>query len=111
MKVWRKTKEYPEDKYLVVRRDGTIPSWPHFVLGARDKFAPAALRAYADAAERDPIIDREFISSIRELANDFENYNLTHGVGNPDAPPHRHDDEAVIMAMRHHMSYITVIPE
>jgi hypothetical protein len=32
MKVWVKTEIAPEGKYLVVRRDGTIPSWPHFVL-------------------------------------------------------------------------------
>ena len=25
-----------EGKFLVTRRDGTIPKWPHFVLGGRD---------------------------------------------------------------------------
>lgn len=29
-----------EGKYLVQRRDGTVPDWPWFVLGARDPIAP-----------------------------------------------------------------------
>jgi len=52
MKLWAKTTEFSEGKFLVVRRDGSIPAWPHFVIGARDPAAPVALRAYADAAER-----------------------------------------------------------
>lgn len=48
--LWRKSPETPEGKYLVKRRDGTIPEWPNFVLGAKDPAAPAALRAYADSA-------------------------------------------------------------
>ena len=38
-------------KYLVVRRDGSIPKWPAFVLGARDPCALFALRAYARKAQ------------------------------------------------------------
>lgn len=29
----RDNPETPEGKYLVKRRDGTVPPWPHFVLG------------------------------------------------------------------------------
>ena len=46
MKIWDKTEEFKEGKFLVVRRDGSVPHWPHFVLGARDPGAPTALRAY-----------------------------------------------------------------
>ena len=68
MKIWAKTEEFKEGKYLVVRRDGTIPSWPHFVLGGDDENAPAALRAYADSAERNKL-DPDYVASVRELAH------------------------------------------
>lgn len=38
------------NKYLVVRRDGTIPSWPYFVLGAQDPCTLPAMRAYRQQA-------------------------------------------------------------
>lgn len=98
MKVWRKTKDFSEGKFLVVRRDGSIPHWPHFVLGARDPAAVPALNAYADACERLGL-DLEFVASVRELAVDFLAYRYNEGDGDPDAPPHRHDDPAVICAM------------
>lgn len=100
MKIWAKTKEFREGKFLVVRRDGTVPHWPHFVLGARDPIAPAALRAYAAAARDDGLLDPEYIDSILELAGDFERYLMMHGEGDPDAPPHRKDDRDVIALMR-----------
>jgi hypothetical protein len=28
MKIWAKTSEFSEGKFLVVRRDGSIPCWP-----------------------------------------------------------------------------------
>ena len=100
MKIWAKTDEFREGKFLVVRRDGTVPHWPLFVLGARDPHAPAALRAYAEACKFDYRLDPEYAKSIFELADDFEAYNAMHGDGDPDAPPHRKDDPAVIAAMR-----------
>lgn len=99
MKIWAKTKEFSEGKFLVVRRDGSIPAWPHFVLGARDPAAPAALRAYADACE-ELKMDPEYVSSLRDLAYDFEKYRREHGTGDADAAPHRKDDPSVIAAMR-----------
>jgi len=99
MKIWIKTKEYFEGKFLVVRRDGTIPSWPHFVLGARDPAVPAALLAYA-AKATELGFDPEYIASVRELADDFERYRLRAGPGDPDAVPHRIDNSAVIELMR-----------
>ncbi len=109
MKIWAKTKQFSEGKFLVVRRDGTVPLWPHFVLGARDPAAPAALRAYANAADVLGL-DSEYISSILELANDFDNYRLNEGTGDADAAPHRKDDPRVIHAMRGFASNIDVRP-
>lgn len=99
MKIWAKTKEWAEGKFLVVRRDGTVPHWPHFVLGARDPWAPAALRVYA-LAVKDSGGDVEYADSILELANDFEVYRREHGDGDPESGPHRTDDPQVITAMR-----------
>lgn len=110
MKVWAKTAEYSEGKFLVVRRDGTVPAWPHFVLGARDPATPAALRAYAEAAD-DLGYDPEYAASIRELADDFEEYRLSQGNGDADAAPHRTDQADVLSAMRGHPELISVRPE
>jgi hypothetical protein len=105
MKIWAKTKEFQEGKYLVVRRDGTIPHWPHFVIGGDDPNASAALRAYADEAEKNKL-DPEYVASIRELADDFEARvkaiasGEMQGKADPDAPPHRKDNPAIIEMMR-----------
>lgn len=98
MKIWAKTKEFCEGKFLVVRRDGSVPHWPHFVLGARDPLAPLALRAYANAARLR--LDPEYADSIVDLADDFDRYREQQGIGDPDAPPHRTDHPEVIRAMR-----------
>ena len=110
MKVWAKTEEFSEGKFLVVRRDGSIPHWPHFVIGARDPAAPVALRAYAAACSA-MCLDQEYVRSILDLAEDFERYRLAQGDGDPDAPPHRVDDPSVIDAMRGHQATIIVTPD
>lgn len=111
MKIWAKTEgAVSGGKYLVVRRDGTVPHWPHFVIGARDPAAPTALRAYADIAES-MHYEPEYVASIRDLATDFEAYIQLHGMGDPEAPPHRHDDADVIDAMRGHPAVINVVPD
>lgn len=110
MKIWAKTKEWTEGKFLVVRRDGTVPHWPHFVLGARDPIAPVALRAYSDAA-RAWGLSQEYADSIEELANDFDAYRDAYGLGDPDAPPHRKDDPEVILAMRGHATRFLARPD
>lgn len=99
MKIWAKTKEFSEGKFLVVRRDGTIPTWPHFVLGARDPAVPFALRAYADEAARLGM-DPEYCNSVRELADDFDAYRTDAGNGDPDSGPHRVDNPFVLDLMR-----------
>lgn len=97
MKIWAKTMEYSEGKYLVVRRDGTIPEWPHFVMGGDDPCVPFALRAYAMEAESRGY-DPEYVASLRELADDFSA--RTGGKADPDAGPHRKDNPAIIAMMR-----------
>ena len=110
MKVWAKTEEFKEGKFLVVRRDGSVPHWPHFVLGARDPAAPLALRCYADKAAVLGM-DPEYVASIRQLANDFEAYAKEHGPGDPPAAPHRKDNPVVLAAMRGEHAVITVRPD
>lgn len=98
MRLWRYDESIPGDKFLVLRRDGTVVEWAHFTLGARDPAAPAALRAYAETAERlewDPL----FVADVRRLADEFEAYRETHGEGDPDAPPHRKDDPEIVARM------------
>lgn len=109
MKVWAKTDgPVSEGKYLVVRRDGTIPAWPHFVIAAADPSAPAALNAYAKNADIRGL-DPEYTDSIRELAIDFGRYAERHRLkaeegqhkaADPDQGPHRIDNPAVIEMMR-----------
>lgn len=110
MKIWSKTIEFFEGKFLVVRRDGTVPHWPHFVLGARDPCAPIALRAYAEAASRCGF-NAEYVASILDLALDFERYRQREGMGDPPAPPHRIDDPKVLSAMRGQVAVIVVVPD
>ncbi len=98
--LWRENPDTPEGKYLVKRRDGTIPEWPNFVLGAKDPAAPSALRAYADAAERCGM-NADYVAGIRRLAIQFEVYRSQVGDGDPDRGRHREDDPATITEMRH----------
>ena len=86
------------DKYLVTRRDGTVPSWLWAVFSSADPAAPAALRAYADEAERLGM-DPDYVSGFRARASEFEQWREIHGAGDPDAPPHRTDDPEVVARM------------
>jgi hypothetical protein len=97
-RLWRNTPETREGKYLVKRRDGTLPDWPHIVLGARDPASPAALRAYADRAV-ELGYDPDSVADIRELADKFEAFAESNGRGDPDAPRHRRDDPATVAEM------------
>lgn len=97
--LWRDDPKTREGKYLVKRRDGTVPNWAHFVLGARDPAAPAALRAYAKEA-RQLGMDAGYCEAVYLLADDFENERLELGEGDPDRGQHREDDPATIAEMR-----------
>jgi len=97
--LWRKNPETPEGKYLIKRRDGTIPDWPSFVLGAKDPAAPAALYAYADTAQRLGM-NEDYVADVRNLAREFSNYREAHGEGDPDRGRHRQDDPETVNQMR-----------
>ena len=97
--LWRKQDGTREGKYLVQRRDGTVPEWPSLVLGARDPAAPAAIRAYADECERQGF-EPVYVADMRWLADEFEAYRAEHGEGDPMAPRHRVDDPEIIAKMR-----------
>jgi hypothetical protein len=92
--------ETPEGKYLVQRRDGTVPDWPHFVLAASDPAAPAALLRYAEVCWQQGA-DEEYVRDVRDLALYFDRWRTSRGViGDRDAPPHRTDDPEIIAKMR-----------
>jgi hypothetical protein len=91
--------EAPEGKFLVLRRDGSQPEWPYFVIGAKDPAAPAALTAYAEAAELSGM-DPQYVRDVRQLALKFKAHRKLHGDGDPDAPPHREDDPKTIEMMK-----------
>jgi hypothetical protein len=97
--LWRDDPKTPEGKYLVKRRDGTVVEWPNFTIGARDPAAPAALRAYSNAAERLGMAPG-YAASVRKLADEFEKYRAEHGHGDPDRGKHREDDPATVAEMR-----------
>lgn len=96
-------------KYLVMRRDGTIPKWPYFVLGGADPYAREALLAYADTIETQQG-DKEYADSVRDLAEDFENWRITNTTGDPTAPPHRKDEPSVVDAMEQPGGSVVLAP-
>jgi hypothetical protein len=98
--LFRNNEETREGKYLVTRRDGTLPEWPYFVIGAKDPASTAALLAYADAGEAFCGFDPQFVADVRALAKEFTEYRKAHGVGDPDGAPHREDDPATIEKMK-----------
>lgn len=89
-----------EGKYLVKRRDGTVPEWPHFVLGGRDPHAAIAIRAYANSAMKDPKFERSMVLRLFDLADMFDQYRATHGSGDPHMGIHRIDDPVTVLEMR-----------
>jgi len=98
--LWRNQEGTREGKYLVQRRDGTIPEWPAFVIGAADPAAPEALYAYANRC-RDLGFDEQYVLDIIALADEFVEWRLNHQDGDPDAPRHRKDDPEIIAKMGH----------
>lgn len=83
------------NKFLVQRRDGSVPEWPYIVLGGRDPAAPAAIRALSEESLKRGM-DPEYCDDLLNLANYFEKYRNEHGEGDPDAGPHREDDESIV---------------
>lgn len=98
MRLWKNNPETPGGKYCVQRRDGTVPPWPFFVMGAGDPAAPAAIAAYADAAENLGM-DPAYVADLRALVIEFEAWRSENGTGDPDAPRHRTDDPETVAKM------------
>lgn len=97
--LWRYNPETPEGKYLLTRRDGTIPEWPFFALGAKDPCSAVALRAYANEADRLGY-NAQYVMDVLRLAEEFEQYRMAHGDGDPDRGRHRPDDPRTIELMK-----------
>lgn len=98
--LFRDNPETPEGKYLVKRRDGTIPPWPSFVLGGADPHAEIALRAYATSCAGDPTIDKGFVAALFRWADEFKKWRELVGVGDPGKGKHRKDDPAILEEMK-----------
>ena len=97
--LFRNNEATQEGKYLVKRRDGTIPVWPSFVLGARDPAAAAALRSYSKAAKANGI-DLQYCTEVMTLAAQFDEYRAVHGVGEPDTGYDLIDDPDIVAEMQ-----------
>jgi hypothetical protein len=89
----------PEGKYLVMRRDGTVPPWPSFVLGARDPVAAWALWFYSWVGWLMGL-NRDYCRSCNRRSYEFYRYRQAAGLGDPDKGLHRPDDPWVIAKMR-----------
>lgn len=95
------------NKFLVLRRDNSVPEWPWIVLGAADPAAPFALEAYANNAEGQGM-DKEYCEQVRMLARRFREWRTNNWSGNPDAEPHREDDPQVVNRIP---KYATELPK
>lgn len=78
-------------KYLVLRRDNTVPSWAWFVCGARDPMAAWALWFYSWVGI---FFTRnwDYLRGVNRLSWDFYRERKTLGCGDPEKGPHRKDD-------------------
>ena len=97
--LWRNQDGTREGKYLVLRRDGTVPEWPYFVMGAADPAAPRALRQYAEECFALGF-DDEYVADVQALADGFDAWRAIHADGNPDAPRHRPDNPSTVAMMK-----------
>ncbi len=90
--LWRYDPKLKGGKYLVIRRDGTLPKWPYIVLGAADPAASNALLAYAEMAQKLGY-DPKYITDVRKLADEFSRYLRTHMPGEPDVKWEKSSDD------------------
>jgi hypothetical protein len=95
--IWRDNPATAEGKYpIVLRRDGTPLEARYFVIALKDPAANAALHAYADAGEACGF-DSEYVAGVRKLAKEcWDEQRKATRPADPDAPPHRKDDPAVL---------------
>lgn len=103
--LWRNDPAMREGKYpVLLRRDGTIPEWSYFVIGAMDAAAPAALWAYAAEARRMGMAPA-YAEDVYRLGHEFMTERLDRIAakqrpGDPDKGPHRKDDPLTLQLAR-----------
>jgi hypothetical protein len=102
--LFRDNPKTPEGKYLVKRRDGTVPEWPSFVLGAADPNAPRALRFYAVLSFLTRQINWATFKAQWRWAGVMRRWRKQHRTGDPGMGQHRTDDPATVEEMRKGMS-------
>jgi hypothetical protein len=98
-RIFSRDNSFEGGKYLVLRRDGTVPDWPYLVIGAADPASTAALLAYANEAEHLGM-DPQYVQDIRDLASSWIGWRSQHPLGDPDSPRHRKDDPEIIAKMK-----------
>ena len=107
MKIWN-------GKYLLVRRDGTVPAWCNlaYVLGPRDPATPIALRAIANhAMEESKNPDLDYVQSLLDRADECDRYREQHGAGDPKSHPWRTEAHDVMSALAGNNSVIVALPD
>lgn len=101
-RLFRRDPTTPEGKFpIVLRRDGSPVRQRNFVMFLKDPGCAPALRAYA--AHHAALGSAEdFVEDIRDLAHEAHLAALEDAAqaggptSDPDAPPHRTDDDLVI---------------
>lgn len=79
-----------KQKYLVLRRDGTIPEWPYFVLGAADPASADTLHWYGDYCEEKGY-HPQYVADVHTFADTMREWREANKKGDPDAKRHRKD--------------------
>lgn len=102
--LFRENPATPEGKYLVKRRDGTVPPWPSFVLGGADRMSPWTLRFYAVLGLLLREINWSTARGLWRWARVMSRWRKEHGKGDPGMGPHRVDDPATVAEMRKGLS-------
>jgi hypothetical protein len=105
---------FMKKKYLVVRRDGTMPQWPSFVLGAQDPASSAALRAYVHAHMEQGKQDDEklaYLQGILDEADAWDRYREEHGARQPEEVDRREESHDVMTALGGNTSVVVVLKE
>ena len=98
--IFRDNPKTPEGKYLVLRRDGTVPPWPWFVMGGADPMVPWALRFYCLLGFVMRHYSWGYVKSMWRFTRAMQKYRREHGTGDPGKGPHRRDDQETIAKMR-----------
>jgi hypothetical protein len=106
----------PEGKYCVLRRDGSRPEAPSFVILAADPNAGTMMRVYALLASGcrpdlfaqvvRELLDAaggatpEYVNSVLHFAGRMDRWREENGDGDPFMGPHRKDDPKILELMR-----------